>query len=500
MKFEEYRQHDATGLAELIKTKEVTAEEVNQTAIEGIEAINPRINAITFTDFDQSLLRSQRQSQNSDLTKPFAGVPFLIKDALSAVKGWPLTYSCKGLKNNISSYDSSLTTRFREAGLNFLGRTNTPEFALYGITEPALFGPTNNPWDLSRNAGGSSGGSAAAVAAGIVPMASASDGGGSIRIPSSCCGVFGLKPSRGRVATGPDFGEVWNGASSDHVLTRSVRDSALMLDLIQGPDFSSSYCAPPPSTPYHKAIKTPPKSLRIAMQTHSPLGSKVHNECIKAVENTAKQLESLGHNVEIKTPDYSGEALLDDFFTVYFTQAALAIESIGKHLGRNTKVSDVESSTWVMGLIGKSYRADEVLAARQRWHDYSRIMGEFHRSYDLLMMPSIADLPAKNGAHELSPVEKLFLPVVNHLRLGRLTRLVGAIDDMKEKHISKVPFTQLANVTGQPAMSVPTHTSACGLPVGVQFIAPYGDEETLFKLAAQLEEINGWGKNFPNLI
>lgn len=493
MRFDEYRQYDAVGLAELIKNKDISELEAVEAAISGIESINPKINAITFTDCEQARKNASQAQSNG----PLAGVPFLIKDALSAVKGWPLTYSCKGLKNNISNYDSSLTTRFREAGLHFLGRTNTPEFALYGITEPELFGPTNNPWDLSRNAGGSSGGSGAAVAAGLVPMASASDGGGSIRIPSSCNGVFGLKPSRGRVSAGPDFGEVWSGASSDHVLTRSVRDSALMLDLIQGIDYTSSSSAPPPFEPYYQAIKAPPKPLRIAMQTHSPLGGAVHKECIKAVENTAKLLESLGHTVEISAPEYSGEALLNDFFTVYFVQAALAIKSVGEHLGRPTKVSDVEPSTWVMGLIGKSYRADEVLAARARWHDYSRIMGEFHQSYDVLMMPSTADLPAKNGAHALTAFEKFFLPVVNHLRLGKLTRMVGAVDDMKAKHISKVPFTQLANLTGQPAMSVPAYTSTCGLPIGVQFVAPYGDEETLFKLAATLEQAIGWGKRFP---
>lgn len=495
MKFEEYRQYDAIGLAELIKNKDVSISDVTAAAIAGIESINPHINAITFTDFEQA----EKHAKKNHIDGPLAGVPFLIKDALSAVKGWPLTYSCKGLKSNISNYDSTLTTRFREAGLNFLGRTNTPEFALYGITEPELFGPTKNPWDLSRNSGGSSGGSGAAVAAGLVPMASASDGGGSIRIPSSYNGVFGLKPSRGRVAVGPDFGEVWNGASSDHVLTRSVRDSALMLDLIQGIDITSSSAAPPPPESYSQAIKTPPKPLRIAMQTHSPLGGPVHNECVSAVENTAKVLESLGHTVEVIAPNYSGEALLNDFFTVYFTQAALAIQNVGKHLGRPAKVSDVEPSTWAMGLIGQSYRADEVLAARERWHDYSRVMGEFHQTYDLLMMPSTADLPPKNGVHGFNRFEKLFVPIVNHLKLGRLIRVTGAIDDIANKHISKVPFTQLANLTGQPAMSVPAHTSACGLPVGVQFIAPYGDETTLFKLAAQLEQRIAWGGHFPSL-
>ncbi|MCJ7772177.1 MAG: amidase, partial [Desulfobacterales bacterium] len=290
-RFKEYDTYDGLGLAELVRKKEISPDEICEEAISRIEALNPKLNAVITKMYDQG--RKAVKDQLPD--GPFTGVPFLLKDLLAAYAGVPMTSGSKAFKNYIPDHDSELVRRYKKAGLVILGKTNTPEFGLLGYTEPELHGITRNPWNTDHTPGGSSGGSAAAVASGMVPLASGGDGGGSIRIPASCCGLFGLKVTRGRNPTGPEHGAIWQGAVVEHVISRSVRDSAAILDSICGGDIGAPYYVPNPERPYLKEIEQNPGSLKIAFNTHSPIDTDVHPECVQAVEDTAKLLEKLGH-------------------------------------------------------------------------------------------------------------------------------------------------------------------------------------------------------------
>ena len=340
--FKEYDQYDGLGLAELIRSGEISAGEACETAIERIESVNPKLNAVIFTMFDLA----RRATHEKLPAGAFTGVPFLLKDLTAVYAGVPLTNGSKAYRQYIPDYDSEMVRRFKQAGLVILGKTNTPEFGLMGVTEPELHGPTRNPWNTDHTPGGSSGGSAAAVAGGMVPLASGGDGGGSIRIPSSCCGLFGLKPSRGRNPTGPIKGRLWQGAVQEHVLTRSVRDSAAMLDLTQGPDVGAPYVIKPPARPYLDEVNQPPGALKIAFHTHSPVRRPVHSECVTAVRETARLLEDLGHHVEEAAPDIDGLALVKSYLTMYFGEVAFEIRQLTPVLGRKAGSGDVEAVSY----------------------------------------------------------------------------------------------------------------------------------------------------------
>jgi len=423
---------------------------------------------------------------------PFTGVPFLLKDILEEFAGIPLTMGSKAFKNYVPTRDSEMVIRFKASGVVILGKTNTPEFGLMGVTEPEVHGPTRNPWNTEHTPGGSSGDSAAAVASGMVPLASGNDGGGSIRIPASCCGLFGLKPTRGRNPTGPEAGEIWQGAAVSHVITRSVQDSAAMLDATQGSDPGAPYVIPSPERPYLEEIESDPGSLKIAFNTSSPIGAPVHPECVKAVEETARLLESLGHNVEEARPDIDGKALARSYITMYFGEVAADIEEMRILLGRKPKPRDVEALTWTTGLLGHAFTAGEFVTAKREWDIAARAMGRFHQNYDLYLTPTLAHPPVKIGALQPTPFERIAMNVINALGLARLLKASGIADKMAVTNLAKMPFTQLANLTGQPAMSVPLHWTSDGLPCGVHFMAPFGDEATLFRLAAQLEKARPW--------
>jgi amidase len=486
--FKEYDKYDALGLAELVRKKKVSPVELCEEAIRRIEKVNPSLNAVITPMYD----RGRKAAEGALPKGPFTGVPFLLKDLIHAYAGVPLTSGCKAYRNYVPDYDSELVVRFKKAGVIILGKTNVPEFGLLGITEPELHGPTRNPWNPDHTPGGSSGGSAAAVASGMVPFASGNDGGGSIRIPSSCCGLFGLKPTRGRNPTGPEYGELWQGAAVEHVLTRSVRDSAAMLDATQGADIGAPYVIPPPQTPYLQEIKKKPGKLKIAFSTRSPLGTEVHHECVKAVEDAARLLKDLGHQVAEAVPAVDGKALAKSYITMYFGEVAAEIDRIALKLGRKAKKADVESLTWTLGLLGRVFSAADFVEAINEWHGAARAMGRFHEEYDIYMTPTMAYPPVRIGELEPKPAEKVLMGVVNTLGLGRLLKVSGIVDQLAEASLSKTPFTQLANFTGQPAMSVPLHWTEDGLPCGVQFIGRFGDEATLFRLAAQLEKARPW--------
>lgn len=491
--FPEYEHYDALGLAELIRKGEVSPAEVCEAAIERIEQRNPRINAVVarLYDFGRAELGSLPAAA------PLRGVPFLLKDLLSALAGFPLTSGCRALQSFTPDHDSELVARFRRAGLVILGKTNTPEFGITAYTEPELFGPARNPWNLARTPGGSSGGAAAAVAAGLVPLAGAGDGGGSIRIPASYCGLFGLKPSRGRVPTGPDYGEYFQGAVVEHVLTRSVRDSAAVLDAVCGPDAGAPYGLAPPERPFLQETSQEPRPLRIAFDCDSPLGTPVHPVHVKAVLETAVRLQKLGHELVEARPVLDGAALAQSYVTVLCAEVAAEFEEMAGYLGREVRPEDVETGTWVIGVVGRSLSAAAVVAARKLWGRAARAMGRFHRQYDLYMTPTTAQPPPRIGELLPGALETAAMKVAGRLRIGRALRASGLFDRAARIHLARTPFTQLANFTGQPAMSVPLHRGGDGLPCGVHFTAPIGDEATLFRLAAQLEREAPWFNRRP---
>lgn len=491
--FKEYDQYDGLGLAELIGEKQVSVSEVCQAAIERIDRLNPRLNAVIFT-MDHL---AKKSIQNLPTSGPFRGVPFLLKDLLAAYAGVPLASGCKALKNFIPDNDSELVLRYKHAGTVILGKTNTPEFGLLGYTEPELFGPTRNPWNLNHTPGGSSGGTAAAVASGMVPLASGGDGGGSIRIPASCCGLFGFKPSRGRTPTGPDYGELWQGAAVQHVITRSVRDSAAMLDATCAPDVGAPYIIEPPQKPYLEEIKRNPDTLKIAFSTRSPLGTPVNLEIVENTLKTARLLEKMGHSVEEKTPDIDGLTLALSYFSMYYGEVAHNIDQLKNFLGRSARPSDVETGTWALGLMGRATSALSFVKAKAMWDVASREMARFHQKYDLYLTPTLAQPPVRIGALKPKPWEESVLKVINGLRLGCLLKLSGAVEKLALENLSKTPFTQLANFTGQPAMSIPLSQTSDGLPCGMHFMAPFGDEATLFRLATQLEKEKPWFDRIP---
>lgn len=494
-RFLEYDRYDALGLAELVRQGKVTPLELCEEAIERIEDLNPKINAVVTRMFDQG-----RQAASNPLPEgPFSGVPLLIKDLDYAYAGVPMTSGCRALKEYVPDYDDEMVVRFKKTGMVILGKTNTPEFGLLGFTEPELFGPCRNPWNPSYTPGGSSGGSAAAVAAGMVPLASGGDGGGSIRIPSAYCGLFGLKPSRGRNPSGPEYGQVWLGAVQNHVLTRSVRDSAAMLDATQGPDRGAPYEIRSPERPYLEEVDREPGRLKIAFNTQSPLGTPVHPECLRAVEEAAQLLEGLGHEMEEARPDLDGKALAQSYMAMYFGEVAAHLDELEPVLKRKARPGDVELLTWVLGLLGRTFSAGYLVQALRRWDRAARQMGIFFQKYDLYLTPTTADPPARIGELQPKASEIGLLKTVSALKLGWLLKSLGLVDQMAEQGLKRTPFTQLANLTGLPAMSVPLHWTADHLPCGVQFVGSFGGEATLFRLAAQLEKARPWFNRRPPL-
>lgn len=491
--FKEYDQYDAIGLGELVNRKEISPAELLDEAINRMELLNPKLNAVVL-----SMVDIARKTIAEGVPEGiFKGVPFLIKDGLTSYKGVRMTNGSKAFLNHIPDYDSEIVTRFKKSGLVIFGKTNMPEFGLMGVTEPELFGPARNPWNLNHTPGGSSGGASSAVAGGIVPMASGNDGGGSIRIPASCCGLFGLKPSRGRNPSGPRDGRLWQGAATEGVISRSVRDSAAMLDRTNGPDPGAPFSITAPEGSYLADVDTPPGVLKIAFSTRSPLGTPVHPECEKAVKNAAKTLEALGHIVEEKEPAIDGVKLAHSYFTMYYGTVAATLKHLKTILGRKARRSDVEMMTWTIGLIGRTISAGDLVEAINEWDQAARITGRFHETTDIYITPTLAYPPLQIG--ELNPklYEILGMKFINAFGLGGLLVATGMPQVTAIRSLQKTPFTQLPNLTGQPAMTLPLHMTPSGLPVGVQFIARTGDERSLFRLAGQIEKAHPWFDRRP---
>jgi amidase len=450
----------------MVRRKEAKPIELVDAAIERIERLNPTVNAVVTRMYDEARAAATRGLPGG----PLAGVPFLLKDLQAAYAGVRMTSGAAFTRDFIPTRDSELVVRLKRAGLVILGKANTPEFGVMVTTEPRLFGPTRNPWDTKRTTGGSSGGSAAAVASGMVPMAHAGDGGGSIRIPASCCGLFGLKPTRARNPLGPECGDVISGLVVEHALTRSVRDSAALLDATSGPDLGDPYWAPPPKRPFLQEIGANPGRLRIAFTTNALTDTPIHPDCVEAVREAAQLCSDLGHEVAEASPPVSADHLLLALGTLWGSGCAWSIDQAAFLTGQKPTPDQFEPATWTLYEMGRQQSASEYLGALTTAQKISRDMARFHIDYDVWLTPTLSEPPVPLGTFNTpeNPME------------GLLT--AGGFST----------FTTICNVTGQPAMSVPLHWNADGLPVGTQFIGRFGDEATLFRIAAQLEEARPW--------
>lgn len=472
MAFAEYANYDALGLADLVAKKDVTAAELVEEAIARVEKHNPKINAVVFKTFDRARSAAKLPLQQG----PFAGVPFLLKDILGTQKGVPSRQGSNFIPPVPAPHDATLVRRFTAAGLISLGKTNVPEFGLVPTTEPAIYGTCNNPWELDHSTGGSSGGSGAAVAAGIVPIAHANDGGGSIRVPASANGLVGLKPTRGRNPLGPDLGDIMGGLVCEGVVTRSVRDTAVALDATAGNEMGDPYWAPPKPKSYLDECGSPPGKLRIAFTTKSFTGKKFDPECVAAVESTAKLLQGLGHHVEEASPAIAVDMLMQAFMPIWASGLTMLIDGTAMLTGRPPHESDFQGLTWGLYQMGKQITAAQYQMCWFQMHAISRQVAQFHETYDVWMATTLAEPPVRNGTfdfHEKDPL-KGFAPMIDYL-----------------------PVTPLQNATGQPAITLPLHWAANGLPVGVHFAGRFGDETTLLKLAAQLEKAKPWATRHP---
>jgi amidase len=491
--FPEYDQYDGLGLAEMVRTKQVTPAELVEAAIQRLEKHNPRLNAVVYSLYDQARTAAQGRLPDG----PFRGVPFLLKDLIATVAGVPTGCGNRLLKNLPATHDSELVERFKAAGVIILGKTNTPEFGLVPYTEPEATGVTHNPWDLARSPGGSSGGSAAAVAARLVPLASGGDGGGSIRIPASCCGVFGLKPTRGRNPTGPDAGEIWRGFVVEHVLTRTVRDSAAMLDATAGADIGAPYPAPPSARPFLEEVTAEPGKLRIAFTSRPFLGQNVHDDCVQGLLSTVELLQQLGHELIEDAPRIDAEVFAVAFLTIVAAECRADIEWAAGLAKHRPSLRDFEAATYSLGLLGQALSASDYANASRQLQVAAREIGRFSERYDVLLTPTLAQPPVLIGALQPSGSERLLLKLVGTLNAGWLLKSPKLLKPLAAKTFDYIPYTPIFNVTGQPAMSVPLHWNAAGLPIGMHFVGRFGDEATLFRLAGQLERARPWFDRAP---
>lgn len=476
--FSEYGRYDALGLAELVAKRDLKADELLEEAIARAEKTDPTIHALSQKHYDLAHNTVRADFPDAARNAPFRGVPFLLKDLSVLLKGTETSHGSALFMDAVADHDTTLVQRFKAAGFAIFGKTNTPEFGLTATTEPRLFGPTRNPWNTEYSPGGSSGGAAAAVSAGIVPLAHASDGGGSIRGPASACGLFGMKPTRGRVTLGPDRGEGWGGLSTQGCVSRTVRDSAALLDAICAPDAGDPYWAPPKERPYLEEVSRAPGRLRIAFTHRSPIGLPVDPECVRAVENATRLCASLGHAVEEKAPALENEALARSILAFINPTVAIACEDRAKALGRPLRREDVEAGTWRACEAAKSLTASDYMRAQILIHRAGRQMAEFRKTYDVLIEPTYGTPPIK---------------------LGHLDTDSEDVETYVHRILMLSPFTARCNQTGEPAMSLPLHWTAGGLPVGVMFSGRFGEEGLLFRLAGQIETAAPWaGRRAPH--
>ena len=491
--FREYSHLDGLGLADLIRKGEVTATDVLDSALERIDRLNPRVNAVVhrLDDFGRGMIASGLGEG------AFHGVPLLVKDLDGEVAGTPYQAGSASLLGNVSREDSEIARRWRASGAVICGKTNCPEFGISGVTEPVAYGTARNPWAPDRTAGGSSGGSGIAVAMRMVPIATGGDGGGSLRIPASCNGVFGLKPTRGRTPDGPQLTLPWQGFATRHALTVSVRDSAAFLDATRGPEIGSPFVAPNPTGMYLQDVTTEPGRLRVALTTVPLTGGTVHPDCVDAAHDAATLMRSLGHEVEIAAPRIDAIAFNRAFLTVVATEVAALVRQLGALTGRAFTWRDVETETWALYLAGSQIRAHELVQAQQTLWKVCRELGEFFTKHDVLLTPTLTTPPPPHGAIGPQGFEQILLRALVRTNAGLVMRLVKALERNAETVFHFVSSLTPFNVSGQPAMSVPLYWNHAGLPIGVQIAGRFGDESTLFRLAGQLERARPWANRIP---
>jgi amidase len=470
MAFREYGSYDGLGLAELVRNKQVSPKELLDEAIARTARIDPEINAVVVKHYDYA----RRQIDKGLPDGPFTGVPFLLKD-LEILEGTVTTSGASVYRDNVADHTGTLAQRFLKAGVTIFGKSSTPEFGLMPTTEPRLFGATRNPWNPAHSSGGSSGGAGAAVAARIVPVAHASDGGGSIRIPASASGVFGLKPTRARNPIGPDRGEGWAGFSCGHVLSISVRDSAAMLDATCGAELSSPYAAPPPQRPFAEEVGRDPGKLRIAFTDRSPYGEAMDPEIAAATRDAAGLLARLGHHVDERAPVLAADPAVV-MTAIVSVSMAFNVRVAEARFGRTMTERDFESLTLASAHNGNNTTAPDYVAAQLAAFRISRDLATFFQSCDVFLCPTLCSPP---------------------LRIGELNRMSQDLSHIAPILRRYMPGTSMFNMSGQPAMSVPLAWNGAGLPLGMMFSARFGDEATLFRLAAQLEQERPWKHKLP---
>ena len=497
MIFDEYDQFDALGLAEQVRRRRVSAADLLETALARLEDVNGALNAVIHPMVDHAREAAARIDAGRG-GGPFAGVPFLLKDLGLTVPGVPTSNGSRFAPDVVPTVESELVRRYREAGLVSFGKTNTPELGIQPVTEPERFGPTRNPWDLARTAGGSSGGAGAAVAARVVPMAQGGDGGGSIRIPAACGGFFGLKPTRGRAPTGPDASELWSGYAIEHVLTMSVRDSAAALDAIAGVEPWAPY-HPPPAEGFLEALKTPVGRLRVAFHTDPAMPSTVHPHCVAAVREVASLLTELGHEVEEVAPGHAPFALAEAFLTVVAANTAAEIDELGRKAGVRPRSRDFEVTTWLTRLIGRLATGADVVAAQRALQAESRRLQRRYEAYDVVLTPTLGAPPVPIGALNATGAAAALQALIARAARTAPLRLPGVMRKAVERVYDFIPFTPVANFTGQPSMNVPLVWTE-GLPIGTLFTGRFGEDARLLRLAHQLETARPWRDRRPPLL
>lgn len=489
----DYTEHDATALAERIAKKELSPSELVELAIDAIERVNPQLNAVVHRMYEQA--RALAQDESALPSGPFRGVPMVLKDFDGYAAGLPFTGSCRYLDGWIAPQDSEVIARMRRAGFVFVAKTNCPELGIMGVTEPLWRGPTRNPYDLQRTPGGSSGGSAALVAARAVPIGHGGDGGGSLRIPAAQCGLVGLKATRGRVPLGPQQAEGWGGYVQWGALTRSVRDTALLMDCIAGPMPGDPYAAPPLQRPLAEELRTPARALRIGFLAGTLFGRHVHEEHRDAVLRAAGKLEALGHHVEEAKPEIEREQLVRAYLTQIAIGVAFELDQFAALTGRELRADLFEPVTWFLNQLGRTLSGVELMAAREATQAAGRATAAFHERYDLFLCPTVTYPPVRIGELDLGAAELAGLAALRRLPLKAALRAL--MNKIAPELLELTPNTQLFNQTGQPAISLPLELSAQGLPIGMQLAAAMGREDLLIRVAAQLEQAYPWAARRP---
>jgi amidase len=493
MGFREYGDYDAVGLAGLVRGGQVSPSELLDEALARTAALNPKINAVIH--LMEPRARAAIAAGLPD--GPFRGVPFLIKDLMTAFAGEPMRLGSKLFNDYVPAEDEELTRRYRQAGLVIFGKTNTPELGVSNVTEPELYGPTRNPWNLERTSSGSSGGSAAAVAARIVPAANANDGGGSIRTPASNCGLVGLKPSRGRNPTGPLAPDVWFGLIGEHAVTRTVRDSAALLDATAGDYPQQLMKLPAPERPFLDEVSLAPGRLRIAFSFDPGLAKSLHPENRAALEATTARLAALGHEVvEVRLP-LPPESFIDAYASLVSADVAAVLRAAKQLVGREANSDDVELATWMLAKMGEALSGADVTEALWNMQVFSRQWLAWSSGFDVLLTPTVGVPPLPIGAYKLPALQRQGLKLLAALPGGALLSQRPKIVEAFGQVLEASPYTMVANVTGQPSMSLPLHWTPDGLPMGMLFTARTGDEATLLRLAAQIEQEMPWKDRRP---